>query len=157
MFMDGMEFETRVLSIEARLYRIARSMLRNDQDCGDALQEGILKAWQRLHALRDERCFDAWLTCIVINECRNLQRGYRRRTVPLDSIPECGTVPADPCLMDALSSLPEKYRLILTLHHGEGFTVEEIAVMLHLPNSTVKWRLHEGRRLLSGALCEEVD
>jgi RNA polymerase sigma-70 factor, ECF subfamily len=157
MFMDGTEFEAHVLKSEARLYRIARSMLRNDQDCGDALQEGILKAWQRLHTLRDERCFDAWLTRIVINECRNLQRGYRRRTVPWESIPECGTEPPDPCLEDALSSLPEKYRLILTLHHGEGFAVEEIAVMMHLPMSTVKWRLHEGRRLLGGALREEVD
>lgn len=155
--MDGTEFETRVLNNEARLYRIARSMLRNDEDCGDAMQEGILKAWQRLSALRNDSCFDAWLTCIVINECRNLQRGYFRWTVPLESVPESGTEPPDPILAGALDSLPEKYRLILTLHHEEGFAVGEIAAMLRLTKSTVKWRLHEGRRLLGGILREEVE
>ncbi len=155
--MDGTEFEAHVLTCEARLYRIAQSMLRNDQDCGDALQEGILKAWQRLYTLRDERRFDAWLTRIVINECRNLQRGYTRRTVPLECIPERGTEPPGTSLADTLASLPKKYRLILLLHHGEGFSVEEIAAMLCLTKSTVKWRLHEGRRLLGAALREEVD
>lgn len=155
--MDGTEFETRVLNNEARLFRIARSMLRSDEDCGDALQEGILKAWQRLSALRDKSCFDAWLTRIVINECRNLQRGYFRHNVSLESIPERGTEPPDIGFADTLNSLPEKYRLVLTLHHGEGFTVEEVAVMLRLPKSTVKWRLLEGRRLLGGMLREEAD
>ena len=155
--MDGTEFETRVLSSEARLYRIARSMLRNEYDCGDALQEGILKAWQRLHTLRDERCFEAWLARIVINECRNLQRGYNRPTVPLENIPESGTEPPDPGLADALGTLPEKYRLPLVLHHGEGFGVGEIAAMLRLPRSTVKWRLHEGRRRLNAALQKEAN
>jgi RNA polymerase sigma-70 factor (ECF subfamily) len=157
MFMDGTEFETRVLNNEARLYRIARSMLRNDQDCGDALQEGILKAWQHLYTLRDEGSFDAWLTRIVINECRNLQRGYLRRAVPLESVPERGTELPDPGLAYALDSLPEKYRLILKLHHEEGFAVGEIAAMLRLPKTTVKWRLQEGRRLLGGILSEEAD
>ncbi len=155
--MDGTEFEARVIHSEARLYRIARSMLRNDHDCGDALQEAILKAWQRLHTLRDENCFEAWLTRIVINECRNLQRGYKRPTIPLENITEGGIELPDPGLADALGTLPEKYRLPLVLHHGEGFAVEEIAAMLRLPRSTIKWRLYEGRRLLYAVLHEEAN
>lgn len=154
--MDGTEFEARVLNCEACLYRIARSMLRSDQDCGDALQEGILRAWQHLDRLRDESRFEAWLTRIVINECRNIQRGYKRRPVSLESVQEEGIQPPDSGLANALSSLPEKYRLPLALHHGEGFSVKEIAAMLRIPQSTVKWRLYESRRLLHDALYEEV-
>jgi len=116
-----------------------------------------LKAWQRLKTLKDEGCFDAWLTRIVINECRNIQRGYKRRTVSLDGIPEIGMEPPDPGLKDALGDLPEKYRLLLVLHYGEGISISEISAILRLPQSTVKWRLHEGRRLLHIALHEEVD
>lgn len=155
--MDGREFEACVLKSEARLYRIARSILLSDQDCGDALQEGILKAWQRLHSLKNDDCFDAWLTRIVINECRNIQRGYKGWTIPLESIAEIEAEPPDLGLMDALGGLQEKYRLLLVLHYGEGFSIAEIAAMIRLPQSTIKWRLHEGRKLLHNALHEEME
>ncbi len=155
--MNGTEFETCVLQIEARLYRIARAMLKNDQDAGDAIQEGILKAWQQLHRLRDQSRFDAWLTRIVINECRNTQRQYKRRPVSLDALAEMGTPPPDPVLKDALERLDLKYRLPLVLHLGEGFPVREVAALLRLPLSTVKWRLHEGCKLLYALLGEEAE
>ncbi len=155
--MEDMEFEKRVLQNEPRLYRVARTMLRCDQDCADALQEGILRAWQRLESLRDKSRFDAWLMRIVVNECRNIQRGYKRRPLSLDALPEKGEPPPDIGLRHALDTLSEKYRLPLVLHHAERLSIEEIARLLRLPQSTVKWRLHEARRLVKMALGEEAD
>ena len=58
-------------------------------------------------------------------------------------------------LQDALRRLPEKYRLPLLLHHLDGYSIQAISQMLHLPASTVKGRLYEGRRRLTALLREE--
>ena len=67
------------------LYRVAYSILRNDDDCKDALQETALKAWQKRSALRDESFFRTWIVRILINTCYDTQR-KRRRTVSLEEI-----------------------------------------------------------------------
>ncbi len=61
-----------------RVYRVARAILRNDEDCRDALQETALKAWQKRDTLRDEALFGTWLTRILINECHTLLRKKRK-------------------------------------------------------------------------------
>jgi RNA polymerase sigma-70 factor (ECF subfamily) len=122
------------------MYRIAYTLLHCNADCEDALQEAVLKAWEKRETLRDHQRFAAWLTRILINECRNVQR-KRRRMVPLDSLPESAASPPDPDLSFALQALPERFRLPLMLQYAEGFSHQEIAGMLRLPPSTVRGRI----------------
>lgn len=148
------DFTARVRACERRLYRIARTMLPSDADCEDAVQETLLRAWDKLGALRQEQYFETWLIRILINECRQL---YRRGLNQTAELPENLTAPAqDSSLLDALMSLPEKHRIPLELHYIEGYSVREIARMLRLPEGTVKWRLSRGRTLLQNELGEEV-
>lgn len=84
--MDKQEFTARVLAMEGRLYRISRGLLAEEQDRLDAAQEAVIRAWQNLSRLRHEEFFETWLTRILINECRNIQRsaagcGSYRKTV----------------------------------------------------------------------------
>ena len=72
--MDKQEFTVRVLAMEGRLYRISRGLLAEEQDRLDAAQEAVIRAWQNLSRLRHEEFFETWLTRILINECRNIQR-----------------------------------------------------------------------------------
>ncbi len=157
--MDEATFADGVRRCEAKLYRTARAMLRSDADCADALQEAILRAWQRRERLRDADRFDAWLTRIVVNECRDMMRRAKRQPALLGEAEAAvrETPPPDPGLRDALVALPEKYRLPLMLHHLDGYGVEEIAGILALPKTTVKWRLYEARQRLKTALAEEVE
>ena len=152
--MNRTDFILRVRDCERRLYRVARTMLRSDADCEDAVQEALLKAWSRLGSLREERFFETWLIRILINECRNV---YRRRPRAQEELPESlAAPPADGELMDALMNLPEKHRIPMELHYIEGYGISEIARMLLIPEGTVKWRLSRGRALLKTELGEEA-
>jgi len=153
--MDKSEFTQRVTDMRDRLYRVTCGMLRERQDRLDAVQEAVLRAWAKRDGLRNEDYFETWLTRILINECRNLQR-VQRRVVPLESV----QVPAadgdiDVPLRDAVLALDEKLRLPVILHYMNGYSVAEEARILRLPEGTVKTRLRKARGELRKMLAEE--
>lgn len=152
--MQRTEFIARVEDCERRLYRIARTMLRSDADCEDAVQEALLRAWSRLSTLRQPQYFETWLIRILINECRRLYR--RRRPIESELSETLAAPAADARLADALMALPEGYRIAIELHYIEGYSVRELASILRLPEGTVKWRLSRGRTLLKQELGEEA-
>lgn len=63
-----------ILSTEQQLYATAKTILRNDQDCADAIQESIVKAFSKVHTLRKDCYAKTWLIRILINECHNIAR-----------------------------------------------------------------------------------
>lgn len=145
--MDKDFFVRQIDAHSGMLYRVAYSILRNDDDCKDALQETALKAWQKRSVLRDENFFRTWIVRILINTCYDTQR-KRRRTVSLEEIQEPGCPPPDLTLAMALEALPEKLRLPLTLCYSEGMSYAEIARALHLPQATVRGRIHRAKEQL---------
>ena len=153
--MDKSEFTRRVTDMQDRLYRVACGMLRERQDRLDAVQEAVLKAWAKRDGLRNKDYFETWLTRILINECRNLQRA-KRRTLPLEAAPERGTEGnIDIPLRDAVLALDEKLRLVVILHYMNGYSVAEVARILRLPEGTVKTRLRKARGELKDMLGRE--
>lgn len=98
--------------------------------------------------MKDEAYFETWLTRILINESKSLLR--RRAHMPgalPESLPE-PEAPDNMALSEALGSLDVKLRIPLVLHYMEGYSVKEIAALLRLPETTIKWRMHEGRKRL---------
>lgn len=148
------EFIQRVRACERRLYRVARTMLPGECDCEDAVQEALLRAWNRRDTLKQEAYFETWLIRILINQCKSF---YRRRppapTELTEDIPQ--PAPEESPLLDALSALPRKPRVALELHYIEGYSVKEIARILNAPEGTVKWRLSKGRALLKEIIDRE--
>ena len=65
-------FSERVRALQGPLWRIAWAILRNGAYCDDAIQETLLRAWNRIGSLRDETAFDAWLMCILVNEWNDI-------------------------------------------------------------------------------------
>ena len=111
------------------------------------MQECALKAWEKRFTLRQEQYFATWITRILINECRNIQR-RRKRTVPLDQIPEPALAPPDPTLSLALRALPERFRLPLVLQGSEGMSYREIAQTLGVTEAAVRGRIHRAKKML---------
>ena len=152
--MRKTEFISRVQACERRLYRIARTMLRNNADCEDAVQEALLKAWAGREGLRNEAYFETWLIRILINQCKNFWRRGDSRDVELTAdIPQAES--PNPGLMDALMALDQKHRIVLELRYIEGYGVKETALILGIPEGTVKWRLNRARKALKRELGEE--
>lgn len=134
------------------MYRVAFTILRNRESCKDALQEAVLRAWEKRDTLRDEQFFRTWITRILINVCCTMQR-KSGRMVSMEEIPEPSVGPPDPTLALVLRMLPAKLRLPLMLCYMEGMSYEEAAAALHIPLTTLRSRLHRAKK----ALRKELD
>ena len=156
-----------------RLYRIARSIVRDDGEAEDVLQEAYARAFTNLAAFRGEARLGTWLARIVMNEALGRLRG-RHPTVELNTAiedaPEAEIIPfpnanpeLDPetavaqrelrsLLERAIDELPNSFRTVLVARLIEGMSVEETAELLGIVPETVKTRLHRARRLLRDAM-----
>lgn len=156
--MDQEKFISLIRQSESTYYRVAKSILKKDADVEDAVQEGILKAWQKRNKLKDISLFRTWSTRIVINSCYD----HIRKTRPLlpfgDELPEVSDPEAEPYteLYIAIQDLPPKFRIVIVLYYVEGYSTAEIGSILKIPQGTVKSRLSKGRELLKKELKEEL-
>ena len=76
-------FIREVRNAETMLYHISKSILKNDADCGDAVQETLLKVYEKLPMLKEEKFFRTWITRILINECKGILR-KQKKVVPYE-------------------------------------------------------------------------
>jgi len=162
-----------------RLYSIARRLVGEDAE--DAVQDCLLKAFQRFQQLREAAAGPAWLTSILVNCCRDRGRANARRpdevdfdeveefslyrkiayedpfpysdSLHLDFLDEFG--PED--VRAVLLRLPELYRIPLVLVYMDGYLAREVAGMLDVPLGTVLARLHRGRKLFEKQLWDYAD
>ena len=152
--MDKDFFVKEIEAHSGMLYRVAYTILRNDDACKDALQDTALKAWEKRGTLKELRYFRTWITRILVNTCYDTQR-KRRRMVSIEDVPEPQVAAPDISLAMALQSLPEKLRLPLVLYYSEGLTYAEIAQTLRLPMATVRGRIHRAKGQLRKELGAE--
>ena len=129
--MQKSEFVQRAWSCERKLYRIAHTMLSSDADCEDAVQEALLKAWAKVHTLRESAWFETWLVRILINECRQIWRKRPRAEVELiDNI--TADIPEGAPVTEAILALPPKVRIAMELTvkaHFDAFSYDETVFM----------------------------
>jgi len=154
-----------------RLYRLARSILKDDQEAEDALQEAYLRAFRQISSFRGESALGTWLSRIVLNEAL----GRRRRDRPSLEFKEMsqvipfpsGNASIDPerslaqheirkLLELAIDQLPDEFRAVLIARAVEGLSTKETAELLDLNSKTVKTRLHRARNLVKQALNDEI-
>ena len=136
------------------MYKVAKAILKNDEDAADAIQETALTCWEKLGILKKDKYFKTWMTRILINHCKNLMRQQKRCIVSDEAAKTSETVPDDDREFYALvGELPEDYRMIFLLYYGEGFHTNEIAQIMELNENTVKSRLKRGREKLRQVLC----
>ena len=132
------------------MYRTAITILLNNEDAADAIQDTILTCWEKMKTLREVRYFKTWMTRILINKCYDIKKQQANKI----SIDEC----AEPIVSDSddsnelneiLNELDEIYRLPMMLFYGEGYKIKEIAQLLNIPKSTIQTRLARGRQKLN--------
>ena len=146
------------------MYRVAKTLLRNDADCADAIQEAIVKAFSGLHMLRKDSYGKTWLVRIVINECYAVMRREKRLISLEDASTEGiflqqGLIEEGDYsdLYEAMSRLPKETRLTVTLYYMEGYRIKEIAALMKTTESAVKNRLMRARARLKEELETEME
>lgn len=147
--LDRERFVAQVTELQETLYRTARSILRNEQDAQDAVQEAVTQAFARLHTLRDPAKFKPWLLRILVNTCYDACR-RRRSTVYLEAVEETLAAPQSDCeermsLWSAVMRLPEEQKAVVTLFYYEDLPIRAISEVLGITQGTVKTRLSRAR------------
>ena len=141
--------------------RLAYHITRNREAALDLSQEAMLLALERLHELRDPMALKSWFNRILVNLCRDWlsRRGLEAKGLEQARKIELRSSPVDPAWQaerkesfertrQALMGLPLEYRETLALILVEGVSCKEASGILQAPEGTVRWRLHEGKRLL---------
>lgn len=177
---DTVAFEAIMRRHNRLLFRTARSILRDDAEAEDALQEAYLRAWRSMRTFRAESRLSTWLVRIVINEALARLRRRSAQVIPLDmhgdaaeaavcaedampddpdTRPECQAMRADVRrLIEArIDRLPETFRTVFMLRAVEDLSVDEVAVALGIPEATVRTRFFRARSLLREGLSRDID
>ncbi len=162
------------------LYRAARSILKDDAEAEDAVQEAWLLAYRAIGNFRGDAKLSTWLVRIVVNEAisrrRKRSRGAEVIRLSSETQEESETVegsvnqtlPEQPehavrraqtrRLLEAkIDELPDAFRTVFVLRALEELSVEESAVALGIPEATVRSRFFRARGLLREALSKEID
>lgn len=129
---------------KASMYRIAFTILQNNDDVQDALQEAALKAWEKQHTLKNDAYFATWMTRIVINESYQIHR-KRKRIIYMDHLPETPVSSDGVTLRLLMEALPDKLRLPFVMKYAEGMQTEDIAFALNTTQSAVSSRIHRAK------------
>jgi len=138
------------------LFRICLLTLGNATDAEDAVQDTLMKYLQKAPVFENAAHEKAWLITVATNCCRDMLRFRSRHPiVEMEEIYECAKETSDSGILDALMTLPDKFRTVLILHYVEQYSVEEIAGIIGKTASAVKMRLHKGRGLLREAYRKE--
>ena len=137
------------------LYRICLVTLKNLADAEDALQDTIIRYLQKSPKFESGAHQKAWLIRVAINICRDMLRKRRYYDEKVENIPVPEADEQQQAALDALLTLPEQFRTLLTLHYIEGYSVAELARILGKTQSAVKMRLSKGRALLREVLGKE--
>jgi RNA polymerase sigma-70 factor (ECF subfamily) len=152
---DTRAFETLMRRYNRRLYRIARSILSNDDAAEEAVRAAYFRAFANLDRYEPAGKFGAWLARLAFNEALALRRHSPATplTVVQQSSPAAaadGTeaVATRQQLEDAIDALPEVFRTVLVLRIVEDLSGVEVAVCLGLNETTVRTRLYRAQQRL---------
>ena len=166
---DEKAFAEIVLHRQKKVFNIAYRMLGNLEEAKDLAQEVFISVFESIKDLKEEGKFDAWLTQITLNHCRNRWKYLKRRQYfnsdslddPIET--EDGDMPKaiyDPSdnpetlfekkmiqqlIQKGLQKLKEDQRELLVLRDLQGFSYEEMGELLGLPEGTIKSKLHRAR------------
>jgi RNA polymerase sigma-70 factor (ECF subfamily) len=177
---DHGAFETLMRKYNGKLFRVARSILKDDSEAEDTLQDAYLDAYRHIGDFRGGSALGTWLTRIVINQAlMRLRRQKRHRVV----VPFGDQQAAQPAQAEAevpdeksespsnaafraevrlmlerrIDELPLAFRTVFVMREVEDMTVEETADCLGIPAATVRTRLFRARALLREALARDMD
>ncbi len=148
---------------ETRVYRLALTILQNEQDAEDAVQDVFLRVFEQVKTFQGQAAFTTWITAVTVNICRDKLRRQkvrhafslewlRGRAASKDIAHEVAARQERQSLWEQINQLEEKYRLPLILHYHEHLSCDEVAHILGIKTSIVYSRLNTARLKLRETL-----
>ena len=163
---DASAFDEIVKAYMRQVFQVAYRVVGHREDAEDLVQDCFLAAYQYLDSYDVDRPFGPWITRIVLNRGANLRRSRARRATEPETdavspapsaLDEATRAEARAKLVEVMATLNERQRMIVTMFDVDGMTSTEIGDRLELAPGTVRWHLHEARRILRSALARFIE
>lgn len=163
---DQQAFSELVSRYKRLIYKVVYNIVNNENEVNDIAQEVFLKIYKSLDSYNPEYKFSTWAVKITTNYCIDVVRKRKVETVPIEDYegasgnndtPETQYINKERSqrVQEAISELPEKYRIPIILFHQNGLSYEELMKVLNEPMSIVKNRLYRARLILREKLLSE--
>ena len=154
-------FESLIVTVKTKMYKTAISVLKNDEDACDAIQEALLSAYKSFDTLQNKEYFSTWIIRILLNKCYNIIQKNKKVTY----LNEQSTVNENDRYYDfysvesnvekTLNQIDSDLKLVAVLYYYDEFSVKEISELLTIPEGTVKSRLSRAREKIYDILKKE--
>lgn len=147
---DNDAFLTLINENRLNIYRVARGILKSEHDIEDAIQNTVVKAYEKINTLKKDEFFKTWLIRILINECNEIIRKNKRIETINDGSNEerYNDTYENIDLINAINELNEELRITTVLFYFEDMPIKDIAITLKIPEGTVRSRLSRAREKL---------
>ena len=130
------------------IYRLGFTYMKNASDAEDVVQETFLRLVRQTAHFTNEEHVKAWLIVTASNYCKSMLRHWWNRRTEMREIEEKPDDSHDyDAILDAVLELPDRYKTAIFLYYYEGYSSEEIALILHKPAGTIRSYLFKGRLL----------
>ena len=144
-----------IKNLENGMYRLSYSILKNEEDAKDAVQEAIYNAYKNLEKLKDKRKFKSWIYKIVANTSFEILRNKKnyidieQENIAAEKI----DIDTNLTLWKAVQGLEQPYRTTITLFYYEDMSIKEISEITGSKVDAIKKQLSRGRDKIK----EEID
>lgn len=153
--VDERDLEQTIENYGNSLYRLCITMVKNEQDAQDILQDTFLKYYKSAPNFKSEGQKKAWLIRVSQNRCKDYLRFHKRNQyVPIQDVEEILEVYEEGSWDEQIDfkilwNLEPKYKSVLLLHYVEGYSMEEVAGLLKISLAAARKRLQRGRKYLT--------
>lgn len=158
--MTDAEFEAFYERHWKYVYKLCFTYMKSASDAEDCAEDVFVKVLTGEITFDDEVHERKWLTVAAINLCKDRLKGWKRKAVmPIDDEPELAAPEQEDRgdVLEAVQSLPVKYKDVIWLYYYEGYQTDEIAEILGRPPSTIRNQMRDARKLLKDKLGGEYE
>lgn len=158
--MTDAEFEAFYERHWKYVYKLCFTYMKSASDAEDCAEDVFVKVLTGEITFDDEIHERKWLTVAAINLCKDRLKGWKRKAVmPIDDEPELAAPEQEDRsdVLEAVQSLPVKYKDVIWLYYYEGYQTDEIAEILGRPPSTIRNQMRDARKLLKDKLGGEYE
>lgn len=175
---DIAAFEELIEGYQKKIFNLAYRIIGNYDDAGDMAQEALIRIYRSIANFKEQSSFSTWIYRITTNVCLDeirkrknkkvisldeeirMEDGEMKRQFMSDDIqPDAAAEQKELRTMvnNAINSLPEDQRLVITLRDIQGLSYDEISTVLDCPAGTVKSRISRARQALKNVLSTKLE
>lgn len=157
---DNQAFARLIEQVKVKIYKTGMSILKNDDDTCDAIQETLESAYKNLNSLNEEKYFSTWIIRIMINKCydiirKNKKIAYINEKMQVENNGYYDMYCSESELESVLNQIDSDLKTTVVLYYYDDMSVSQVSEILNIPEGTVKSRLSRAREKLYDILKKE--